>query len=180
VIVSFTGVSISFPNAFAPAFQTVFGGSAPDRIPAVAEVAGAQDIGADRAVALALQAVPEAQLSALTLPANAAQAYRVQLVGNNAIAGAPVINTTVDPYKGEVTSVRDPREYALGDSVMAWQRTIHDGRTFGPVWAFLVFLVGLLPPLFAVTGTMMWWLTHPSRQTLRDRDSMAVEGMPAE
>jgi uncharacterized iron-regulated membrane protein len=180
VIVSFTGVSISFPNAFAPAFQTVFGGGPPDRIPAIAEVAGVRDIGADRAVALALQAVPDAHLSALTLPANARQAYRVQLAGNNAMAGAPAINTTVDPYKGEVTSVRDPREYALGDSIMAWQRTIHDGRAFGPVWALLVFVVGLLPPLFAVTGTMMWWLKRRTRKGMRNQTSTAAEGMPAE
>lgn len=180
VIVSFTGVSISFPNAFGPAFQTIFGGSPPDRIPGVAAAEGAQAVGADRAVALALQAVPDAHLSALTIPAGRTQPYRVQLVGNDVMTGAPAINVTVDPYKAEVTSVRDPRQYALGDSIMAWQRTIHDGRAFGAVWAFLVFVIGLLPPLFAVTGTMMWWLKRKARQTGRSRDAMAAEGVAAE
>ena len=180
VIVSFTGVSISFPTTFSPAFQTIFGGSPPDRIPPVTQIAGAQDIGADRAVALALQAVPDAHLASLALPANARQAYRVQLTGNNVMTGAPAINATVDPYTAEVTNVRDPRQYALGDWLMAWQRTIHDGRAFGAVWTFLVFVIGLLPPLFAVTGTMMWWLKRKARQTGRRQDAMAAEGVPAE
>ena len=113
-------------------------------------------------------------------PASATQPYRVQLVGNADIAGAPAINATIGPYKAEVTSVRDPRQYALGDSLMPWQRTIHDGRAFGAVWAFLVFVIGLLPPLFAVTGTMMWWLKRKSRQMGRSRDAIAAEGVPAE
>lgn len=180
VIVSFTGVTISFPTTFGPAFQSIFGGSVPDRIPAIQEVAGAQPIGPDRAVELALQAVPNAHLSSLALPGGFTQGYRVQLIGNDDMAGAPVINVAIDPYKSAVTNVRDPREYALGDSIMAWQRTIHDGRAFGALWAFLVCLIGLLPPLFAVTGTMMWWLKRRPRQTGRAQDSMAPEGVAAE
>jgi uncharacterized iron-regulated membrane protein len=39
---------------------------------------------------------------------------------------------------------------------MAWQRPIHQGTGFGPVWRFLVFLSGLVPALFVVTGLIMW------------------------
>jgi uncharacterized iron-regulated membrane protein len=49
-----------------------------------------------------------------------------------------------------VLQVRDPSE-----SFMAWQRPLHQGSV-GPIWRFLVFLSGLVPLLFVVTGTIMW------------------------
>src|SRR5262249_6047734 len=128
VIVSFTGVAISFPQSYGPAFQTLFGGSPQERIAAVEEAAGIGHNQSNRAVELALAAAPNAHVSGVFPPGNAKQPYRIQLAANDAIAGAPAINIAVDPYKGEAISVRDPRNYALGDSIMAWQRTIHDGR----------------------------------------------------
>jgi len=91
-----------------------------------------------------------------------------------------LIAAVVDPYRGEVLSLRDPRTYKLGDSIFAWQRTLHDGRAIGPVWAFLVFLSGLMPPLFAVTGTAMWWLKRRARQQLRVQRPIDAVGVPAE
>jgi uncharacterized iron-regulated membrane protein len=33
---------------------------------------------------------------------------------------------------------------------------MHSGQGLGPIWKVLVFLTGLLPALFAVTGILMW------------------------
>ena len=62
------------------------------------------------------------------------------------------INATVyvDPYRGKVLAVRDP-------SAASWPgcgRCIR--AALGPVWKFLVFLSGLVPTLFVVTGMIMW------------------------
>jgi len=35
-------------------------------------------------------------------------------------------------------------------------RPVHDG-SLGQVWGVLVFLSGLVPTLFVVTGLIMWW-----------------------
>jgi uncharacterized iron-regulated membrane protein len=48
--------------------------------------------------------------------------------------------------------VRDNSERFL-----AWMRPVHDGSNLGTVWRFLVFLSGLVPALFVVTGIIMWW-----------------------
>jgi uncharacterized iron-regulated membrane protein len=63
---------------------------------------------------------------------------------------------------------------------MAWQRTVHDGRAWGPIWAFLVFFSGIMPPLFVVTGTAMWWLKRRARQRVRARQAAGAVGVPAE
>ncbi|MGZ5922245.1 MAG: PepSY domain-containing protein, partial [Rhizomicrobium sp.] len=50
-----------------------------------------------------------------------------------------------------IVAVRDP-----SGSFLAWQRPLHQGVGLGPVWRALVFLTGLVPTLFVVTGMMMW------------------------
>jgi uncharacterized iron-regulated membrane protein len=52
--------------------------------------------------------------------------------------------------------VLDPRIYPLGEKIVAWQRPLHEGEGLGPIFRFLVFLSGLLPLMFSVTGVWMW------------------------
>jgi uncharacterized iron-regulated membrane protein len=44
----------------------------------------------------------------------------------------------------------------MSNSVMAWQRPLHQGSGLGAIWQFLVFLSGLVPALFVFTGVVMW------------------------
>jgi uncharacterized iron-regulated membrane protein len=181
IVVSFTGVAISFPQTTVAAFHGLFGGDAPPaRVARVEPLPNSVAIDADRAVATALRGAPSARLGSVNLPAEADQPYRINLIADNALAGAPLINAVVDPYRDEIISLRDPRTFKLGDSIMAWQRTLHDGRALGPVWAFLVFFSGLMPPLFAVTGTAMWWLRKRARRQMRARQAPDAIGVPAE
>jgi uncharacterized iron-regulated membrane protein len=57
-----------------------------------------------------------------------------------------------------VIEVLDPREYSIGERILAWQHAVHAGQALGWVWKLLVFLCGLLPLLFAVSGVTMWRL----------------------
>ena len=181
IAVSFTGVAISLPQTITAAFQGVFGGDPPQpRIANIEALANATAINADQAVQVALGAVPAARLSSMNLPAGADEPYRINLIGDSALAGAPLINAVVDPYRSQVLSVRDPRGFKLGDTLMAWQRTVHDGRAWGAIWAFLVFFSGLMPPLFAVTGTAMWWMRRRARLRVRDHQTPDAVGVPAE
>jgi len=181
VVVSFTGVAISFPQTITAGLQGMFGGAPPPaRVASVEPLPNTAAIDADRAVAVALGAAPAARLGQMNIPRDAGEPYRINLIADNALAGAPVINAVVDPYRAEVLSLRDPRTFQLGDSIMAWQRTLHDGRALGAVWAFLVFLSGLMPPLFAVTGTAMWWMRRRARQRVRAQQIPDAVGVPAE
>jgi uncharacterized iron-regulated membrane protein len=49
------------------------------------------------------------------------------------------------------------------DLFVAWQRPLHQGLLLGPVWRLLVFLSGLLPTLFLVTGILMWTTKYRRR-----------------
>jgi uncharacterized iron-regulated membrane protein len=142
IIVSFSGVVLAWPQTLGAQPR----GFNPRAVPAVEPLKGVHPIGADRAVAIAHKALPGALLRSVTLPGGDDRPITVSLVSHGAIAA----NVVIDPYRATVLSLRDPSE-----SVMAWQRPVHQG-TLGPVWKFLVFLSGLLPTVFVVTGVVMW------------------------
>jgi uncharacterized iron-regulated membrane protein len=111
------------------------------------EATDGKRLGATEAVIAASAAVPGLVPRSVTIPARPDQPISVNYLSNGAVAAA----VFVDPYRGKVLSVRDPSQ-----NVMAWMRPVHQG-ILGPVWQFLVFLSGLVPSLFVVTGMIMWW-----------------------
>jgi uncharacterized iron-regulated membrane protein len=138
MVVSVSGVVIVWPQTFGmPQFS---------RAPVTVDTTGDSPVGAQEAANAARAALPNAELRSVTLPARPDQAISVGFLVNGAI-NASVL---VDPYTAKVLQVRDPSQ-----SFMAWQRPLHQGSV-GPVWKFLVFLSGLVPTLFVVTGIIMW------------------------
>ena len=147
--VSFSGVVIAFPNT-----MTMFGGGPAARPaynlregPVIAPVEGAIPIGPAQALSLARTALPDATPISISMPARRNQAIAVNMLADGAV-GASVY---VDSWRARVVTVRDP-----SGSFLAWQRPLHQGAGLGPVWRALVFLTGLVPTLFVVTGVVMW------------------------
>jgi len=142
MIVSFSGVVIVWPQTMGmnpPGFN-------PRSQPTV-EPQDAKVLGATEAVIAARKALPGAELRSVTIPARPGQAIGVAFLNHGAINAQVFLN----PYTGQVLQVRDPSA-----RFMAWQRPIHQGSGLGAVWKFLVFLSGLVPLLFVVTGVIMW------------------------
>jgi uncharacterized iron-regulated membrane protein len=47
-------------------------------------------------------------------------------------------------------------EPLAGDRIALWIRWMHEGSHSGVIWQVVVFISGLMPTLFAVTGVMIW------------------------
>jgi len=77
--------------------------------------------------------------------------WRVQM---RAGGSGELVTVVVDDQSGAVERLPDPLR---GDRAALWMRWIHEGSHSGPVWQVFVFLTGLGPPVFAVTGVVMWW-----------------------
>jgi len=157
--VSFSGVVIAWPQT------TGLGG--PGRQPTV-EPHG-RTLGATEAVIAATAAVPDLKLRSVTIPARPGQPIAVNYLSNGAINASVLI----DPYSGKVLATRDNSERFL-----AWMRPVHDG-SLGAVWAFLVFLSGLVPTLFLVTGLIMWWKKRQRRVPMTAMTEDIVSGEAA-
>jgi uncharacterized iron-regulated membrane protein len=150
MIVSFSGVVIAFPNTFGLAGGGQAGGGVSFNLregPEIAPLAGATAIGADQALAMARKAMPDAEPTSLSLPVRPDRTIMVNMLAHGAV-GATVY---IDPWRAQVVAKRDPSE-----NFLAWQRPLHQGSGLGAIWKALVFLSGLVPALFVITGVVMW------------------------
>jgi len=137
--VSFSGVVIAWP-------QTLGMNTAGARQMPMVEPQTGKRLGATEAVIAATSVVPDLKPRSITIPARPTQPIMVNYLSNGAINASVLI----DPYSGKVLEKRDNSERFL-----AWMRPVHDG-SLGSIWGFLVFLSGLVPTLFVVTGLIMW------------------------
>ena len=71
------------------------------------------------------------------------------------------ITLMVNDRTGAVARMPDP---LAGDRAAQWIRRIHEGSRGGPVWQVIVFLTGVFPAVFAVTGFVMWCRGRRSRK----------------
>ena len=82
--------------------------------------------------------------------------YRIALreQGDDSERGGIVV--FVDPRSSAVLRQLDPATQTSGDAFLAYQRPLHEGDALGIGGRVVISVVGLLPALFVVTGTMMW------------------------
>jgi uncharacterized iron-regulated membrane protein len=169
-LVSATGLYLAFPQtarslmaSFAP-----MGAQAPR--PGAGRLIAAPVLTPEGALAAALAAVAGAQPQALYLPTEmragsrrngagaagretpppAHPAWRVQLLRTDGTSA----NVTIDDAEGAAAHVGAPLS---GDRAAQRIRWLHEGSHAGPLWRLLIFAVGLIPPLLALTGVTMWW-----------------------
>jgi hypothetical protein len=130
----------------------------------VEPVRGAVPMGVDEAVALARSRVPDARFLNAFLSIRPDQATRVGLIRPAHREGAPIVTVIVDPFRRSVVDVFDPTTMSAGEGIIAWQRALHYGEGLGGIYKFLVFVSGVIIPVFAVTGFLMWWLKRRNRR----------------
>jgi uncharacterized iron-regulated membrane protein len=159
LVVSFSGVYLAFPQQTNTTIRTLFQTEPPAN--AVRDLRVVPDglvaLPLDRIAAIARAAAPDSTVRSIAIPAQPDLPYRVALAPDGITSdGGPTIGVYVDPYAGTTLAVLDPRVYPLGEKIVAWQRPLHEGEGLGPIFRFLVFLSGLLPLMFSVTGVWMW------------------------
>lgn len=182
MLVNFTGVYIAFPQQIGTAVNAIFPGRDMRAAMFQARVErpqpGQTAITLDDAVALAVSRAPEARFLNAFLPTRPDQALRIGLVRGIPEDGAPVITVLIDPWRQSVIDVFDPKTFTIGETIIAWQRALHYGTGLGGVYKFLVFVSGVIIPIFAVTGFFMWWIKRRNRRAtdLAKQEAIAASG----
>ena len=182
VVVSLAGVCLAFPETARNVVDLVL----PARVLRgraaglkVEPIAAVQPADIDEAIALARGWVPGAEPGFAFLPARADQPFRIGLLRADQQGGAPAVTIFVDPWSRRVIEVLDPREYSIGEKTLAWQHALHAGQALGWVWKLLVFLCGLLPLLFAISGVTMWRLRRGYSTPTLDVPDLILEEVNA-
>lgn len=166
LVVNFTGVYLAFPQQISAVVNSVWPGRdmrAAQFQARVEPVRGATTIGLDEALALARERVPDARFLNAFLPTRPDQALRIGMIREGHGEGAPAVTVIIDPWRKSIVDVFDPRTLSTGESIIAWQRALHYGQGLGGGYKFLVFVSGVVIPIFAVTGFLMWWLKRRNR-----------------
>ena len=182
MLVNFTGVYLAFPQQIGAAVNAVWPGRdmrAATFQARVEPLRGATAISVEEGVALARARVPDARFLNAFLPVRPDQAMRIGLIREGHSEGAPVVTVIVDPWRRQVIDVFDPRTMSAGESIVAWQRTLHYGHGLGAGYKFLVFVSGVIIPLFAVTGFLMWWIKRRNRLAGERARRAILAGKPA-
>jgi len=84
-----------------------------------------------------------------------------------------------DPFTNLVDYLQPPDltkvEIRTGDEVLAWLARIHFGRAWGTSVKWLYTLLGFVPVILFVTGTIMWWhrVLKPALRRIRRLESVA-------
>jgi uncharacterized iron-regulated membrane protein len=171
-VVSATGIYLSFPQTARSVMSSVATMSPQaQRGGFNGEVARHTVLTPDRALGMARQAESGARPVALFLPVEArgergrgpanlaGLSWRVQM----ARAGGDNVTVTIDDQSGKAAPIAAPQS---GDRAASWIRWIHEGSHSGPLWTAIVFLTGVFPAIFAVTGVIMWLRKRADRKAL--------------
>ena len=120
--------------------------------------AGAKALPVDAAVKIAQDLFPGARLVGVGLPAGPRGVYRVGMNRPGTTLNSPGGDLVVfiNPADGSVLRQVDPGTGSAGDRYLALMRPLHAASGLGLGWQILYCVAGLLPPLLAVTGTLMW------------------------
>jgi uncharacterized iron-regulated membrane protein len=167
MVVNFTGVYLAFPQQISGAVNAIWPGR--DMRAAmfqarVEPLRGATPITLDAAITLAQARLPEARFLNAFLPVGPGQALRIGMIRPGHEEGAPVATAVIDPWRHTVVDVFDPESYSTGEAIIAWQRGLHYGIGLGRIYKFLVFVSGVVIPIFAVTGFLMWLIKRRNRR----------------
>jgi uncharacterized iron-regulated membrane protein len=155
-VVSATGIYLGFPQQARDLLSQVAPVTPQQRGGFNAPLLVQPRLDADRALAVALEAAPGAQAAAIFLPSQPAGAWRVQLRDG---AGSIL----VDDRTGERRAVT----LQSGDRIAQWIRWIHEGSHSGVLWQVLVFVCGILPTVFTITGLMIWLRSRRAKAAMR-------------
>ncbi len=157
IVTAFTGMYMNLPSVVEPALAAV----APfTNRPASLRLAGAQldqvwKIGWDEAIAKA-RAVHAVDPMAGVGKIEARGYYQVRFLPPGDIMDSGTIRVFIDGRNGGVLGKFDHRNGTVGDKIRTWQFPLHSGQGFGMPGRVVVCLIGLIPPLLAVTGVWLW------------------------
>jgi uncharacterized iron-regulated membrane protein len=177
-IVSLTGIYLSFPQTARMLTESIAPMQPKQQRNFAAAILDKRNLTADDALRLAQATEPSARAASLFLPTVQGRSkggkregasrgegpspmWRVQLRS----ADHELVNVVVDDRQGTARRLPGP---LAGNRAAQWFRWIHEGSRGGPVWQFVVFLTGVFPVVFAVTGLLMWWRGRRARKRVSD------------
>ncbi|MDX2220482.1 MAG: PepSY-associated TM helix domain-containing protein [Burkholderiales bacterium] len=157
VVIAFTGLYMNLPQVIEPAVAAMSPFS--ERPASVRSADQRRDqtwqVGWDAALATARAAHPVDPVAGIG-KIEARGYYQVRFLLPGDIMDSGTVRYFVDGRNGQLLGHFNHRSGTLGDKIRVWQFPLHSGQGFGMPGRVLVLLIGLLPPLLALSGLWLW------------------------
>ncbi len=135
-MLSFTGIFLAYPDAGRAAAGAIVSVSPSPR--AVRSTSsGGNPIGPDEAGAIALNLYPRARVIGVGFPAGPGGAYRISLRESGDTASRSGTVVLVDPRSKAILFRLDRTTRTGGDTLLLWDRILHEGGAFGGAGRFV-------------------------------------------
>ena len=157
LILSFTGVMVSFDQYTVPAMYKMTHSERAEMDVESTPLDGAHPISPDQAVKVGLATLPGTQLITLMTPAGRDGAYRVGLHFPEDRTPGGRSQVYVDQFSGQVLSMQNSRTAPAGTRLVNLNRALHTGDVGGLPTKILACLMSLAVVVQAFTGVVMWW-----------------------
>lgn len=175
-VVAFTGIAISYPDAFQLAMQRMMGDPAPVGAPHLASDSIPQMKSLDEYLRIARSAMPDGVPVELRLPLPGKGPVQLRLSRPGDLT--PAANRVyLEPSTATVMLTSRAADRPLSARVFAAFAPIHYGEFGGFPIKALWALVGLTPSILFVTGLIVWWRPkkrdaslEPVREEVRPED----------
>ena len=125
--------------------------------PESAPVNGAVPIGADKAIGIAREQMPEAEVDGVALPRTPKQSFIVLMRVPEEVTDSVHSSVVVDQYSGQPSQVLNFKKDSFAYRVMRFNRAIHTGDIFGLPSRILTSASSLMLVIMAITGIVIWW-----------------------
>ena len=168
LVLALSGIYLSFPDAskrLVGAFTTIrepipLAEPVPSRALADLRLSPAEAIQVARS-----SAGEDTRVARLAMPSAGSDEWVVFLANPE----GPMPPVLVNDVDGSTSRPPAPLPPAAGDRFSRLMHAMHDGQTWGLLYQTIIFVAGLLPLLFAITGVMLWL----RRRKIRARGKLA-------
>lgn len=174
LVLAFTGFSFGYKDYLKPVVELASPVAAehfmdPEGLKST-PLPGAQPIAIERAVAIADQVFPAAELRWLATPEGPEGVYAIEKrQPGEANQRRPRSKVWIEQYSGEVLAVEDPRQFTAGETFFNLMWPLHNGQAFGLPGRILWCLVGFVPLTLYLTGIILWLRKRRARQLAKHR-----------
>ena len=162
-VLAFSGIYFNLPQLIVPLVARV--STVPDTVKLKNVTRDGAVLDAGQAMAAAQQLYPQARVSRIVLPPKQDQPYEIRVRQPDEIAhGDGATRITLDARSGQALRIRDPLTAPYGERFLGWQFPLHSGQAFGAAGRAFITVFGLMPLLFMLTGTLVWWKRRRGRK----------------
>ena len=167
VLVSLTGVALSYPQTFRDAWESATGTPAAVRAPKATKIPVQQVRSLDEYLAIGQKSMADGVPRELRVPESPTGLVSVRFWRAGDLTEAGSNRVYIDAASGTVLSTDRASDWPLGVRLFQAMAPIHYGEWGGLPIKIVWSILGVVPTVLFITGVLVWWRPRKKKQRFR-------------